>query len=53
MEGMELIELHASGKKEERVNLMFLADGCKFPVSSVSGSTESPISVFARLGDDD
>lgn len=33
MKGMELVKLHASGKKKDRVNLMFLADGCKFPHS--------------------
>lgn len=29
VKGMELVKLHVSGTKKARVNLMFLADGCK------------------------
>jgi hypothetical protein len=28
MKGMELVKLHVSGESSERVNLMFMADGC-------------------------
>jgi hypothetical protein len=28
MKGMELVKLHVSGDSSERVNLMFMADGC-------------------------
>lgn len=29
VKGMELVKLHVSGEKKDRVNLMFLADGCE------------------------
>ena len=30
MKGMELVKLHVSGDSSERVNLMFMADGCMY-----------------------
>ena len=30
MKGMELVKLHDSGESKERVNLMFMADGCTY-----------------------
>jgi uncharacterized membrane protein len=30
MKGMELVKLHVSGDSDERVNLMFMADGCMY-----------------------
>ena len=30
MKGMELVKLHGSGQSKERVNLMFMADGCTY-----------------------
>jgi hypothetical protein len=36
MKGMELVKLHVSGASDKRVNLMFMADGCKF--TPIAGS---------------
>jgi hypothetical protein len=35
LKGMELVKLHESGPTDKRVNLMFMADGCRSPSCGV------------------